>query len=415
MKAHRQPSESVSTGAHLIPDELALLNQGLDELMAQVSDNHLPFLGTVGHRKGFVHTAFHDLFKAMRRARSCCYPGCGDTSIIGSHTLQKSGPIRFISEADHVLTPSYATNGEGYTALKIGVNDASTFPGFCQKHEAIFDFETIGDLITDRHVELQVFRTICREVTVKQIQIAQLREVRKRHDHLVSRSGLDFLRRRLGADFVNRHGLRSLTLDHVSKAQTGMEECEREVSSALGGLEQHFLPAATKAIEGKGDQLYHVAVTVHQPLPVCLAGVANFWIDDHGRRESVRTVLNVIPSPRKTMIVATCLACHKCYLNVYMQSMLDRMNGPLILVETWMVRGTDHWFLTPSEWENIPEPRRRRILADVMDESVCIGEPYPASVLDSVRTRTLKSREAKEEPREAREAEAAKIADRRED
>jgi hypothetical protein len=84
-----------------------------------------------------------------------------------------------------------------------------------------------------------------------------------------------------------------------------------------------------------------------------------------------------------------------------MQRMMDRMNGILIMVETWMVRGTDHWFMRPSDWEGIPADRRAMILRDMLDESVSIGEAYPGSVLDSVRARNLTTRKAKAEPRPA--------------
>lgn len=95
-----------------------------------------------------------------------------------------------------------------------------------------------------------------------------------------------------------------------------------------------------------------------------------------------------------------------------MHRMLDRMNGALIMVETWMVRGTDHWFMTPSEWENIPESRQAKVLADMLDESYSIGEAYQTSVLDSVREQLLTLPEAKAEPPEIYQAEASKLIDR---
>jgi hypothetical protein len=82
------------------------------------------------------------------------------------------------------------------------------------------------------------------------------------------------------------------------------------------------------------------------------------------------------------------------------------------MLETWIVRGPAHWFMTPSVWENIPQARRARILADMRNDSVGIGEPYPVSVLDSIRELALREPEAKAEPREVFEAELAKLADR---
>jgi len=358
MRASKRNSKTLNTGAQLTAEEVNILNLALDELVAEVSDNHLPFLGSEGERKGLLHGAWRDLGKAMRRPRTCVYPGCADQSIPRSHTIQKAGPLSFIAEGSHIVAPGFASNSAGYTIVRVGLNDASTFPGFCQRHEALFhEFETTGEIKTDRDIVLQVFRTICREIAVKQIQMANIRKVREAHDLLVSSRGMEILKRRLGAAFVKRHGIRSLTFDRVSKAQVAMLEAERELGEALKGLETEFLPASSMELDGRGDSLCHVSVAVQQPLPVCLAGVANFWIDDHGKRLSVRTILNVLPSLQRTLVVATTLAAHERYLHTYMRQMLHQMNGPLIMVETWMVRGTDHWFMTPSEWEAISENR----------------------------------------------------------
>lgn len=413
MTASKHNSKTANAGKQLTAEEINILNQALDELMAEVSDNHLPFLGSEGQRRGLIHRSWHDLGKAMRRPRACMYPGCADKSVSRSHTIQKAGPLSFIAEGSHVVAPGFASNCEGYSIVRVGLNDASTFPGFCQRHEAVFqEFETTCGIKTERDISLQIFRTICREIAVKQIQMAHIRKVRETHDRLVSSKAMDILKRRLGAGFVKRHGLRSLTFDRVTKAQVAMLEAERELGEALESLETEFLPASAMELDGRGDSLCHVSVTVRQPLPVCLAGIANFWVDDHGKRFSVRTILNVLPSPQQTLIMATTLATHKLCLHTYIQQMLDQMNGALIMVETWMVKGTDHWFMAPSEWEAVPESRQAKILADMLDTSVSIGKAYQTSVLDSVRAQLLMLPDAKAESQEIYDAEASKLTDR---
>src|SRR5205823_2458669 len=52
---------------------------------------------------------------------------------------------------------------------------ASTFPGFCEEHEQLFhEFEIAGSISSPRHIALQAFRTLCREITRKQQAIANL-------------------------------------------------------------------------------------------------------------------------------------------------------------------------------------------------------------------------------------------------
>lgn len=399
--------------AEITAAELNHLNLTLDELAAKISDNHLPFLGTEGQRKGIFHGACHDLAKAMRQPGVCMYPGCIAHSIPRSHTIQKAGPLNFIAEDSHVVTPQIAKNAHGYSITRVGLNDASTFPGFCQKHEALFhEFETAGGIKTERDIMLQVFRTICREVAVKKIQKSQIAKLRGTHDSLVSSKGIESLKSSLGTPFFEKHGgIRSLTFNGVSKGQVMMLECEKELEEALKVLENEFLPASVMELNGSSS-LSHFSLAVQQPLPVCLSGVANFWINDNGKSLSVKTILNVLPSSQRTLILASTLAVHEPYLHTYMQQMLNQMLGALIMVETWMVRGTDHWFMTPSEWGRIPKTRQTKILADMLDESLSIGSAYSTSVLDSVREQHLRLPECKAEPQDIFDAEASKLADR---
>jgi hypothetical protein len=91
----------------------------------------------------------------------------------------------------------------------------------------------------------------------------------------------------------------------------------------------------------------------------------------------------------KTVICATVLYEHRMYLEVYINEFMKRLNGLLIMVETWMVNGTDHWFITPSQWENIPSKRQDSILQDLLEDKFDLNAPYPNSILDSVRRKML--------------------------
>ena len=69
-------------------------------------------------------------------ATDACSPG-----IIKAHTVQKKGGLAAIAEAGHVLTVKPTMKNMIETQGKpqprdIGVNQASIFPGFCNKHDA---------------------------------------------------------------------------------------------------------------------------------------------------------------------------------------------------------------------------------------------------------------------------------------
>jgi hypothetical protein len=72
---------------------------------------------------------------------NCMDRGCSKPSIAKSHRIQRSEPICQLLEDGHVVTPGFL---DGELKIKrIGASEASTFPGFCIEHEAIFrPFET---------------------------------------------------------------------------------------------------------------------------------------------------------------------------------------------------------------------------------------------------------------------------------
>jgi hypothetical protein len=102
--------------------------------------------------------------RAWAHANKCSYPDCDRITGISSHTIQKSGALRLISENGHVLCPRINKDNLHLTMESVGLNEASTFTGFCEEHEQMFTFERNKTLATNEDYEQQVFRTVCREL-----------------------------------------------------------------------------------------------------------------------------------------------------------------------------------------------------------------------------------------------------------
>jgi SEC-C motif-containing protein len=75
----------------------------------------------------------------------CSHPEAGPSQcsdrVIRAHTVQKSGGLTAIAQAGHVLSPKAAferlvANDGRVIPEEVGINKASTFPGFCEKHDA---------------------------------------------------------------------------------------------------------------------------------------------------------------------------------------------------------------------------------------------------------------------------------------
>ena len=88
-----------------------------------------------------------EMISRMKKAYehgTCLHPGAGaatcHNSAVRSHTIQRRGGLSAISENGHVLTPKIAPESlfinKGKLQLRrLGIGDASTFPGFCEAHD----------------------------------------------------------------------------------------------------------------------------------------------------------------------------------------------------------------------------------------------------------------------------------------
>lgn len=105
-----------------------------------------------------------------------CYhfeSGVQCNEIIKAHSIQKNRSLATIVENGHVYRASLRTykNQNGRINFeKMGINKTTTFMGFCGKHDYEL-FEPIDNynlLPTDQQVFLYAYRSICRELFVKE-------------------------------------------------------------------------------------------------------------------------------------------------------------------------------------------------------------------------------------------------------
>jgi len=100
-------------------------------------------------------------------------------NIINAHSIQKNQSLLSIAQNGHVynISTKFSTikkNKGCLTYEKCGINRASTFLGFCKKHDNKL-FEPIDNyhlLPTDQQVFLYAYRSLCRELFVKENSLA---------------------------------------------------------------------------------------------------------------------------------------------------------------------------------------------------------------------------------------------------
>lgn len=123
--------------------------------------------------------------RATNKNRTCMYGTCNEKAI-KSHVLQKNGILKEISEENHLIQLAIPNafnlvkNGM-FEFKKIGINDAYTFMGFCNKHDTEI-FKPIEEKNTLNchsiyHQALFSYRGLCQEIRRKEISIEWIDEL----------------------------------------------------------------------------------------------------------------------------------------------------------------------------------------------------------------------------------------------
>lgn len=171
-------------------------------------------------QKRISHGEFQALVAIHRRTGECQHPSasadsCSAPQPIQSHTIQKRGGLHAVSENGHVYSVKRGfadiRKDLGTVDLKtLGVRAASTFPGFCNRHDTeLFRPVEIADAaMSDWNAFLLSFRAIAYELAAKITEIKINGENRAIAD--------------AGAPFPFQVGLQNYLRDYAIGLQQGL-------------------------------------------------------------------------------------------------------------------------------------------------------------------------------------------------
>jgi hypothetical protein len=339
--------------------------------------------GNDGQRKAALFALLARRWKSWEHTGACMYRGCGRKSIARSHSIHRAGPIEQIAEDQHVLTPSFGENG--ISLKRIGVREASTFPGFCETHEQLFiPFESTGRITDGRQAALQAFRTVCREI------------VRKRHDVEHVRRGLEAYRAARNNYFRDAIHSASPAVEFKGVSEEGnhMEDSSvsllAEAEDDLSELDELYDELFQYIDSGMPEPCIYaldVSPDIFLEIPVALSGLGVMRYRDSKRHRAL-CLLGILPQGKTTLTFIAAARRHSKAITHYANQMQVGF-GTLNAMESWMVYGSDHWFVRPSAWGAIPAARQSLILEAIGEVEYSIGAFPPFSILDAARLKLL--------------------------
>ena len=286
--------------------------------------------------KDFHFSFISEREQARKKKGKCIIPDC-DKKCVSSHTIPESAVLRRIAHQKDVLYPKFDAQLGLYRCKPINIGKASAFPGFCIDHEKLFSgFEINGDF-EDPSIALQNLRVVYRYIFEK----SSLLKVFKRRFASYKKEITDYQRERFTQ--AKRFLKKGVTLTNVDDDIT--EHLKTQISKLeymLASIHNEDLVPLIETLTGKDSSISLIAAHIDCEVPICLAGKSEFKAS-----EGKYTVhLSIFPAPGKTFC---CFSLPKSHEQDF-RSILERYENDLEFlkfIESWMVHGTDFWYINP--------------------------------------------------------------------
>lgn len=311
--------------------------------------------------KGLYYKYINERERSRRKKGLCALPGC-NKKCVSSHTIPEGVVLKRISKNSEVFYPKYNPDIDAYEGALVSINRASVFPGFCDDHEGLFSgFENTGDF-THPSMALQNLRIIFKyyhgwEAVLKVFERTLQRYRKELEDY--QNEKITLLNAGLSSD------VKLLKIEDENTKH--MEGQIASIKLQIADIHNNDLYPYIKTIEGDGEYVSVMYVDLNVELPICLAGKSAFCSD--GKKYVVH--LSIFPHANGTFC---CFSVNKDSESHFLQ-VLDRYEDDYKFIgflESWMIYGTDSWYMSPHRWDGLGKDKQELILG-----KLSIKDYYP--------------------------------------
>lgn len=343
-------------GQSIHPDDRAAVGTLVGELRGGV-------FASDSTRRECVQRLNRERVERWNNIGNCHFPLCRSDAIARSHSLSDKAMIDPIAERRQVVGPKVNTFEGRYEVGHVPASKASVFPGFCAHHEASFTFEKAGEISCGPELQMQLFRSICRQMFFLE------------HE----RDSLSIYRSEMESKLKERieEAVRAgLTL------KTPFDDVLRYSSAELLGLVDLMLNQRTKDLEFTSEQWYEPnarsfgsglpacmhdeLITCPKTLPIVLSGPILMPGTQRGMDGtpdfSGTMYVNLFPNDNGTLIHLVALQARRSEL-AQLATALESDGAELkSSIEYWLVHCCDHWYMSPSFWGGLAAEIKAEVL-----------------------------------------------------
>lgn len=326
--------------------------------------------------------------KKYLKPRKCIYPNCTSLSIKRSHSIAKSNSLKYIADQGHVLQPvldEFRSNLK-LSMEPIGINKASTFPGYCETHEKLFQQYENRNLHEDSFVLLQVYRAICREIVHLNIEVNITQTLMDTYKSKIKQEAFSILMANLKQHGINKK-ISAFSIEAndniLIQFQCLENDCETRITYLRDYSERILNEYIKNSPRSKKTTINH-GVCVDHKFPIALCGYTSLAYGN-ATIKNMLLITNVIPMENCTYIFCSAGKEHSKFfhkiIDFYFQSPLTILS----FIESFMIHSSDHWYIKPYYWNSFSKIKQEMILAEILNVDKLITDEFEYSIFDDIR------------------------------
>ena len=378
------------------PEVIKHINNALDEILSEYKNDHHLIFDNDSERLGVYHRQARKKHKSWNNRKKCIYRGCTNKSIRRSHSIQKSGSLKVIARNSTVLAPEFNQKNGKIELVGKGLAQASVFPGFCEKHEALFNsFENNKNIESIETPLLQIYRSICREIVRLKHEIKFSEQIIFEYQNFRDKKLKRIMEEKLVTNWMK---INNVKVNKFNVTEDPLISFFRnryvDLKNTLEELENEHLREIEECLEINDENtegtLSPLSISIDEQIPVALSGIGSFRVDEGNHSKRVLVVLMVFPNAKSTNIVIHGKSSDTEYFHGYLSKMKNSFDI-LNMVEQWMIRFTDHWFLSHDVWDKKKQIEKAIILKEFMDISKGPAKELNFSIFDDIRRSMIRT------------------------
>jgi hypothetical protein len=323
--------------------------------------------------KSLHYNFINERERARRKKGTCIIPGCKNKCVL-SHTIPESSVLKNISHKNNVLYFRLNSELGKYECASIHVGKASAFPGFCSEHENLFaGFERKGDF-EDPSIAIQNLRVIFRYLFEASSLLLVFKRTLKSYKNEIE----DYQRDKI--NLLNIHLKEKITLNSVDDENTmHMQDQIDALEYLVAKITTEDLNPFIETMSGDNESTSVIGVHLDCELPICLAGKSEFKVAE----KQYAVHLSIFSKPGKTYCWFSLPKKHKDDFEKILKKYKNDRKF-LKFIESWMIYGTDFWYINPLEWAGYSDKKRNRILTEIKNTDYFPDKELDFTIFDSL-------------------------------